>query len=114
MHTHMSILRKCTARVASMQSLVFYVTAACLLQNVAKLPSVMETALATMSETPLPAVVNQILDEKKLDDPELVRASAQLCVTCALWNTCVCCVTLQVADATSLKESLDANLRVLT
>lgn len=59
-------------------------------QNVANLKAVQETALAAMSETPLPSVVNQILDEKKLDDPELV------------------------ADATTLKTSLEANLRVLT
>jgi len=51
---------------------------------------VVETSLAAMSETPLPAVINQILDEKKLEDPELM------------------------ADAATLKAAIDANLRVLT
>ena len=46
-------------------------------QNIANAKSVTETALATMSETPLPGVVQQIMeDEKKQTDPELVRASA--------------------------------------
>ncbi len=41
-------------------------------QNVARCPAVAETALATISETPLQAVVEQIVEEKKIEDPELV------------------------------------------
>jgi hypothetical protein len=48
----------------------------CLLQNVARCVKVSETALATISETTLPGVVDQIIEEKKIDDPELVCGCA--------------------------------------
>jgi hypothetical protein len=47
-------------------------------QNVSKLQAVTETALATMAETSVPATLTQILEEKKLDDPELVRLPSGL------------------------------------
>jgi hypothetical protein len=45
------------------------------LQNCARCDDVKETTLATISETPLPAVLDQIVEEKKIEDPELVRVT---------------------------------------
>ena len=57
-------------------------------QNVARCPKVAETALATISETPLQAVVDQIIEEKKIEDPELVRAALFYFQT--LWRFSIC------------------------
>jgi hypothetical protein len=66
-------------------------------QNVARCPSVAETALAAISETALPATLDQIVEEKKIEDPELVRIFGCCCCCCRCRYCCWCCLCF-VAD----------------